>query len=122
MRPAIVIVDDSAVVLAVIRHILEKVAPDYEPLSVENGAAALALIAQRPIALVLTDQHMPDMDGVALTEAIKAVAPQCPVILMTGSATLELQQRAQAAGAACLLLKPFGPAQLVSLVRAALAQ
>jgi CheY-like chemotaxis protein len=65
---------------------------------------------------------MPDMDGVALTVAIKAVAPQCPVILMTGNLTSEIQQRAQAAGVDFFLPKPFQREQLATVVRAALPQ
>lgn len=122
MKPAMILVDDNATMLTLVRHIMQRVVPDYELLSVVSGAAALALIAQRPIALVVTDQHMPDMDGVALTMAIKAVAPQCPVILMTGSTTIELRQRAEAAGVDFFLLKPFGSEQLAPIVQAALAQ
>jgi DNA-binding NarL/FixJ family response regulator len=42
--------------------------------------------------------NIPDMDGVTLTVAIKAVAPQCPVVLMAASTTIEIRQRAGAAG------------------------
>jgi DNA-binding NarL/FixJ family response regulator len=80
------------------------------------------VIAQRPVALVITDQHMPDMDGVALTVAIKAVAPQCPVILITGTSTDEIRLCAEAAGVDYFLPKPFGFDQLAALVRSVLAQ
>jgi DNA-binding NtrC family response regulator len=63
---------------------------------------------------------MPDMDGVALTVAIKTVAPLCAVILMTGYATSEIEERAKAAGVDYFLAKPFPFDQLVSTVRAAL--
>jgi DNA-binding NtrC family response regulator len=122
MNPAIVLVDDDPVMLMLIPRILREAAPDYELLSIANSTTALALMAQRPIALVITDQHMPDMDGVALTVAIKAVAPQCPVILMTGASTDELRLRAEAAAVDYFLPKPFGFDQLASIVRAALAQ
>jgi two-component system, response regulator, stage 0 sporulation protein F len=122
MNPAILLVDDDTVMLALVPRILREAVPDYELLSVVNSAGALALLAQRPVALIITDQHMPDMDGIALTEAIKAAAPLCPVILMTGTSTDELRLRAEAAGVDFFLLKPFGSEQLAPLVRAALAQ
>jgi CheY-like chemotaxis protein len=122
MNPAILLVDDDSIVLTLIHHMMHEVAPDYELLSVVNGAAALALMAQRPIALVITDQHMPDMDGIALTVAIKAVAPHCPVLLITGSPTPEIHQRGQAAGVNYFLPKPFRVEQFAAMVRAALAQ
>jgi CheY-like chemotaxis protein len=121
MNPAILLVDDDPVMLTLMRRILPEVAPDYELVAVLDGTTALTLIALQPIALVITDQYMPDMDGIALITAIKALAPQCPVILMTGSDAAEIQQRAQAAGVDFFLAKPFGFEQLVALVRAALA-
>jgi two-component system, response regulator, stage 0 sporulation protein F len=120
MKPAIVLVDDEIAVLAFLEHIMAELAPNYQLLSVVNGAAALALIAQRPVALVITDLRMPDMDGVALTAAIRAVTPLCPIILMTGYPSPEIQQRALAAGADFFLPKPFRIDQLAALVRAAL--
>lgn len=120
MNPAIVLVDDDPVMLALIPRILREAAPDYELLSIANSMAALALIAQRPVALVIADQHMPDMDGVALTVAIKAIAPQCPVILTTGTTIDEIKLRAEAAGVNYFLPKPFGFEQLTALARAAL--
>jgi CheY-like chemotaxis protein len=78
MNPAILLVDDDTVMLTLIPRILREAAQDYELLSIANSTAALAVIAQRPVALIITDQHMPDMDGVALTVAIKAVTPLCP--------------------------------------------
>jgi two-component system, response regulator, stage 0 sporulation protein F len=122
MNPTILLVDDEAFVLTILERILPELAPDYELLSVANGAAALALMAQRPIALVITDQRMPDMDGVTLAVAIKAVAPQCPVLLMTGYPTREIEQRALAAGVDHFLAKPFPIEQFATMVRAALRQ
>jgi CheY-like chemotaxis protein len=120
MTPAILLVDDDPVIRTLIGRIMHAAVSDYELLSIADGAAALALMAQRPVALIITDQHMPDMDGVALTVAIKAVAPLCPVILMTGNLTPEIQRRGQAAGVDFFLPKPFPFEQLETIVRAAL--
>ena len=54
-----------------------------EPLGVEvsearNGREALDLFAEKPYHLVLTDLHMPLMDGLELTRAIKAKTPFSP--------------------------------------------
>lgn len=96
-------------------------ARDYDLVAVADGAMALALVELRSVALVLTDYRMPDMDGVALTSAIKTVAPQCPVVLMTAYATPEVEQRGHAAGADFFLAKPFPLSELEVTVRAALA-
>jgi CheY-like chemotaxis protein len=122
MEAMILLVDDEPVVLTVLHRILRTIVPTYDVITAPDGATALTLFAQRPVALVITDQHMPNMDGVALTVAIKAVAPQCPVILITGSPTPEIHQRGQAAGVDFFLPKPFRVEQFAAIVRAALAQ
>jgi CheY-like chemotaxis protein len=122
MASTILLVDDDALVLRLIQHMLQDVAPDYNLVTVSNGTAALAMLAQRSITLVITDQHMPGMDGLALAQAIKAARPHCPVMLVTGAVTAELQQRGKAAGVEYFLPKPFRLQQFASLVKLALAQ
>jgi CheY-like chemotaxis protein len=106
---------------AVWYYALDYLAPDYEVIALRDGAAALALIAQRSVALVITDYHMPGMDGMALLGAMQAAVPACPVGLLTASLTSALAQRAQVAGAAFVLSKPFELAQLAALVQGALS-
>jgi two-component system response regulator (stage 0 sporulation protein F) len=119
-RPAIVLVDDEPIMLTVLSYALDYLAPDYEVIALRDGAAALALIAQRSVALVITDYHMPGMDGMGLIGAMQVAMPACPVGLLTASLTPALAQRAQAAGAAFALSKPFELAQLMTLVQKAL--
>jgi two-component system, response regulator, stage 0 sporulation protein F len=120
--PAIVLVDDEPIMLTVLSYALDYLAPNYDVIALQDGAAALALIAQRSVALVITDYHMPGMDGMELIEAMQTTLPACPVGLLTASLTSALAQRAQAAGAAFALDKPFEVAQLAALVREALPQ
>lgn len=120
MEPMILLVDDEPAVLALIRRIMHELAGNYDLIAVPDGATALALLANRPAALVITDYHMPDMDGVTLTEAIKAAAPQCPVVFMT--AYPEARHRAEAAGADFFLSKPFRFAELATIVQKVLAK
>jgi DNA-binding response OmpR family regulator len=70
----------------------------------------------------MTGYQPPGMDGVTLTAAMKAAAPQCLVMLMTGYLTPEIERRALAAGADFFVPKPFQLKQIESLVQAALAQ
>jgi two-component system, response regulator, stage 0 sporulation protein F len=121
MSATILLVDDEPAVLAILRRVLHDLAGDYDLITAPDGATALDLIAQRPIALVITDYQMPDMDGVALTEAIKVAAPQCSVVLMTGYPTPETQHRARMAEADFYLSKPFRLDQLTAIVQATLA-
>src|SRR5260370_4824658 len=57
--------------------------------------------------LVLTDQTMPDLNGVDLAREIRPVRPELPVLLMSGYSGAQLTERARAAGVADLLRKPL---------------
>jgi DNA-binding NtrC family response regulator len=121
LHPTILLVDDDPAVLLLLSRIMHKLAEGYDVISVPDGTTALAQIAQRPIACVITDYRMPDMDGVALTAAIKAAVPTCPVILISGHLPPEIEHHAGVVGVDFFLHKPFPLAQLDTVVRAALA-
>jgi putative two-component system response regulator len=88
-----------------------------EPLGVEvsearNGREALDLFAEKPYHLVLTDLHMPLMDGLELTRAIKAQDPLLPVILLTADGEKEVRLKGLQAGADDFLNRPVDLAEL----------
>jgi putative two-component system response regulator len=88
-----------------------------EPLGVEesearNGREALDLFAEKPYHLVLTDLHMPLMDGLELTRAIKAQEPLLPVILLTADGEKEVRLKGLQAGADDFLNRPVDLAEL----------
>ncbi|MGC1189488.1 MAG: response regulator, partial [Candidatus Binatus sp.] len=61
----------------------------HEVRGAENGAQAVALLAETQFDLVLTDYKMAEMSGLELLRDIKRRAPECLVILMTAYATVE---------------------------------
>ncbi len=67
---SILLVDDDEVVLTLIGRILESRGLDVVQAS--NGRDALDLISERSFAVLLTDWHMPLMDGIALAEEVRA--------------------------------------------------
>lgn len=73
----------------------------------ENAIAALASLERERFDLIVTDLHMPDMDGMALLEWIKTRWPKTRVIIMTGDADVGIQRQALENGADCYLMKPF---------------
>jgi PAS domain S-box-containing protein len=77
----------------------------------ENGQVALALWREGRFALVITDCHMPEMDGYALTQEIRRIEarerlPRTPIIAWTANALAEENERCQNAGMDALLVKP----------------
>jgi CheY-like chemotaxis protein len=82
-----------------------------------NGAEALALWQQHRIGLVLTDVHMPEMDGYALAACIRQQErerglPRTPIVAVTASALGEELERCRRAGMDDFLPKPVELAAL----------
>ena len=75
------------------------------------GLAALNEDPQRFAALI-TDEVMPLLSGTQLTEALRAIAPDLPVLLISGYGGALLSARAAAAGVTRLLSKPLQRADL----------
>src|SRR5689334_9572260 len=70
-----------------------------------NGAEALAMCRRLQPDLVVTDVRMPDLDGLALTRAVKRESPMTSVILFTMYESPDYLVEAVRAGAAAYLLK-----------------
>ncbi|MFN4071569.1 MAG: response regulator, partial [Thermus caldifontis] len=93
-----------------------------EPLGVEvqearNGQEALDLLRDGLPHVVLTDLHMPLMDGLELTRRIKALDPLLPVILLTADGDKEVRLKGIEAGADDFLNRPVDLAELRLRVR-----
>lgn len=105
-RPAILLAEDSALIRAMEKRILEDAG--YEVVATVDGADALNALGRRPFAAVVSDIVMPNMDGLALTARIRAEArhKDLPVILVTSLASDEDKRRGLEAGANAYLPKP----------------
>jgi DNA-binding NtrC family response regulator len=79
----ILVVDDDERVLFVFRGALVRLGSDYEIVTAQNGCEALERAREASFDLVITDLRMPDMDGIALTEAIRAMDSGVVVIWVT---------------------------------------
>ena len=117
-QPAIVLVEDSADVLDLLREVALACTEgtNYEVVTFIDGDSALDVVAQRTVPLVITDYMIYNRNGIALTAAIKACSPSTRVVLITGYATAQLEQQARAAGADMLLRKPFAVDVIENLI------
>lgn len=89
----------------------------YTVLSAASGAAALAHIAAAPIAVILVDYRLPDIDGVTLCRRLREqVGQDVPIILVTADRGPGLEGVARDAGATGFLLKPFLPLDLLDQI------
>jgi len=105
----------------VLRAALEREGHDVA--EAEDGRAALAILADRPVDVVLLDLVMPEMDGFETLAAIKADESlrHLPVIVISGIDELDAVVRCIEMGATDYLPKPFNAALLHARVGASLA-
>jgi len=85
-----------------------------------DGQSALSSIAASPPAVVITDVRMPRLDGNDLLDAVLAVDPEVPVIMMTGHGDIAMAVSALKRGAYDFIEKPFVTEYLIASVRRAL--
>ena len=83
--------------------------------AVESGRAALDVVKQGGVSLVLSDVNMPGLSGLDLCAAVRARGLGPPVVLMSGLADAAMHGAAQEQGAAALLSKPLGDADFARL-------
>jgi signal transduction histidine kinase/CheY-like chemotaxis protein len=85
---------------------------------VENGLEALQAVQEHRFDIVLMDVHMPVMDGIAATEAIRQLhgeAAALPIVALTADAYADTRTRCLAAGMDDVLVKPLGLPELEAL-------
>ena len=114
--PTILIVDNDPDVSKLLRRLIHTFAQQCEIVAVTSGAQALAMLVARPVALVITDYHMPGMNGIQLTRAIKGVSPATRVAIMSAEDVRDLAPQAHAVAADYVLPKPYELAQLQQMI------
>ncbi len=114
--------EDDLVAQHVVRTLLEK--PGYVMVLAENGREALARYHAEPFDLVLTDVQMPEMDGVALTDAIRSLEEptraHVPIIGITAHAKKGDREQCLAIGMDGFVSKPILPSVLIAEIEKAL--
>ncbi|MBZ4331986.1 sigma-54 dependent transcriptional regulator [Corallococcus sp. AS-1-12] len=118
LKGHVLVVDDDPALLKVLGALLTQAGLTPHPAS--SAKDALALLARRPIDVVLSDVRMPGMSGMELLAQVGRGWPDVPVLLMTAHGTVPLAVEAMKAGAADFVLKPFDREELLFTLRKAL--
>lgn len=118
--PRILLVDDQRQVSRVLRSSLELSGREYLINEVTSAEEALVELDRAPIDLLVTDLRLPAMSGLQLVERAKLNNPKLQTILISGNATEEVRQRAEALGVVAFLPKPIGTNFFLEIVEAAL--
>jgi len=101
----ILVVDDEEIARRNLSHVLTR--EGYEVDCAQDGAAALALLAEKPYQLLLTDLRMPGIDGLELLRQTKARWPETEVVMITAHANASSAVEAMTSGAFYYVEKPF---------------
>lgn len=88
-RDRILLVDDEVEVLRVVRRLLERALP-VEVIEATSGEAALALLRDHPVDLIISDQRMPGMLGTEFLARALILAPGAPRALLTARQEVDL--------------------------------
>ncbi len=116
VRPVVLVVDDDAGLRESFRLILED---EYEVLEAADAAQALETVRTTQLDLILLDIRLPDLDGIAVLEQVKALDEHVEVILVTAVQTVRTAVAAMKLGAFDYVTKPFEEEEILPLVRRA---
>jgi DNA-binding response OmpR family regulator len=113
-RPTILVVDDDAKIVRLVRTYLER--EGFRVLEAGDGKAALAAIALEAPALVVLDVMLPEVDGLSIVRAVRRT-DRTPILMLSARGMTTDRIAGLDAGADDYLPKPFSPAELVIRVK-----
>src|SRR6266850_5860387 len=114
----LLIVDDEKGIRQLLTLVFERVG--HKVRAADGGRNALELIAEEPADLIISDVRMPDMGGIELLRATRALLPDVAVVLMTAFASVDSAREAFKLGADDFIQKPFDVDELKVIVAKAL--
>jgi two-component system response regulator HydG len=120
MKPRVIVVDDKLAMAETLADGL--VDHELAATAFSSAIAALEAVTTGDIDVVVTDLRMPELDGLALLDAIHAAKPDTQVIVMTAFGAIDSAVEAIRKGAYHYLTKPFKIEELVIFVRRAIAE
>jgi two-component system chemotaxis response regulator CheY len=116
MAKTILVVDDSESIREIVSFTLEN--EGYRVLIGKDGKDALKYLDEGPIDLILTDLHMPEMNGIEFIKSVRGNAEYktTPILFLTTESQTVKKMEAREAGATGWIIKPFVPAKLLEAI------
>jgi CheY-like chemotaxis protein len=113
---SILIVEDTGLTLQLLYYVLQR--NNHTVYKAMNGLEALDNLEENSVDLIITDIHMPEMDGLHLLDEIRSNENlrEIPVIVLTASGLESIERLAFEKGATAFLTQPFSSMQLERLV------
>lgn len=118
----VITVDDSSAIRLMISFTLRTAG--HEVIQAADGQEALSQLKMRGVDLVITDVHMPQMDGIELTRQLRKLDlhKSTPILLLTTESDPAMKAKGKEAGATGWLVKPFQQEQLLAVVNKVFAR
>ena len=117
-KPLILAVDDEENIRNIINYTFEE--HNLEVMTAENGKAAITILENNPIDVIITDLLMPTMTGLALIREMKKRKSAIPIIIITAYGNTEMVKEIIAEGVFRLIEKPLDFDILVPIVQDAI--
>lgn len=114
---SILAVDDSASMRKMVAFTLA--GAGYQVVEAVDGQDAFQKAQANNFDLVLTDQNMPNLDGLGLTRKLRESEKyqSVPILILTTESSDQMKQAGRAAGATGWLVKPFDPNKLIEVIQ-----
>jgi CheY-like chemotaxis protein len=103
-------------------HLLFLREKGYDVDTCSNGNDTLDLVRQNSYDLILLDEHMPGLSGIATLRLIKEARPEIPVVMITKSEEEDIMEAAIGSEIADYLIKPVKPNQILLVLKKNLEQ
>ena len=116
MAKTVLIVDDSESIREVVSFTLENAG--YNVIVAIDGTDAIKHFDGKTIDLLLTDLHMPNMNGIELIKEVRKIEAyaRIPILFLTTESQRDKKMEAKDAGATGWIIKPFIPAKLLEAI------
>ncbi len=117
MSKQVLIVDDSTSVRQMVEATLKSAG--YAVTAAKDGQEAFNICKTRAFDFILTDQNMPNMDGLTFIKSTRALPThmRTPIVVLTTEASDAMKAQGRAAGATGWMVKPFDPAKLLEIAK-----
>jgi two-component system phosphate regulon response regulator PhoB len=120
MKPVILVVEDEAALVSVLRYNLER--EGFEVVEARDGEEAMLVADERPIDIVLLDWMLPNISGIEICRRLrrKAATANVPIVMLTARGEEADRIRGLDMGADDYVAKPFSMAELMARLHAVL--
>ncbi len=117
MQKVIMTADDSVSVRQMVAFTLEQ--SGYSVVEAVDGMDALEKLSEHMVDMLITDLHMPNLDGIELIKKVRSNSryKYMPILMLTTDAQEKSKRAGRAAGATGWIVKPFNPEQLLAVIK-----